>query len=68
MGWNGCALFRLYALELTTDPKIVSGDPEQTLKIKMDAESDRLYRNKMDAIEKQAETQEVRQKLKVCLG
>ena len=35
--------------------KIVSGGPEQTLKINMDAEADRLYCNKMKAIEKQAE-------------
>lgn len=33
---------------------IVSGGPEQTLKIMMDAEAKRLYLSKMDAIEQQA--------------
>ena len=46
---------------------IVSGGPEQTLKINMDAEADRLYRNKMNAIEKQAED-EIRPKVEALLA
>ena len=42
--------------------KIVAGGPEQTLKINMDTEADSLYRNKMKAIEKQAED-EIRPKV-----
>ena len=35
--------------------KVISGGPEQTMRVKMDAEADSLYRNKMDEIEKQAQ-------------
>ena len=41
--------------------KVISGGPEQTMRVKMDAEADRLYRNKMDEIEKQAQA-EIRQR------
>jgi len=41
---------------------IVGGGPEQTLKIKMDAEAKRLYISKMDEIEKRAEA-EIRPKM-----
>lgn len=42
--------------------KVISGGPEQTLRVKMDAEADKLYRNKMDEIEKQAQA-EIRQRV-----
>ena len=42
--------------------KVISGGPEQTMRVKMDAEADRLYRNKMDEIEKQAQA-EIRQRV-----
>ncbi len=35
--------------------KVVSGGPEQMLKVKMDAEAERLYVSKLNEIEKQAE-------------
>lgn len=35
--------------------KVISGGPEQTLRLKMDAEADLLYCNKMEAISKQIE-------------
>lgn len=37
--------------------KTVSGGPEQTLKIKMDGEAERLYLSKMDAIESKVKTE-----------
>ena len=37
--------------------KVISAGPEQTLKVTMDAEADRLYRNKMNEIEKQSEAE-----------
>lgn len=37
--------------------KVISGGPEQTLRVKMDAEADRLYRNKMNETEKQAQAE-----------
>ena len=42
--------------------KVISGGPEQTLRVKMDAEADRLYRNKMDEMAKQAQA-EIRQRV-----
>ena len=47
--------------------KVISGGPEQTLKVAMDAEADRLYRNKMNAINKQAEA-EIRPKVEALLA
>ncbi len=47
--------------------KVISGGPEQTLKVAMDAEADRLYRNKMKAINKQAEA-EIRPKVEALLA
>ena len=34
--------------------KVISGGPEQTLKVKMDEEAERLYISRMDSIEKEA--------------
>ena len=47
--------------------KVISGGPEQTLKVAMDAEADRLYLNKMNAIKKQAEA-EIRPKVEALLA
>lgn len=47
--------------------KVISGGPEQTLKVAMDAEADRLYLNKMNAINKQAEA-EIRPKVEALLA